>query len=209
MWPKLYINSKLVSLAPSVRSSYVLPPSLSIFSLPSPLSTRFQTHPFLLSLSSREALMYTIPFFTANPRSKRKLLEFSKSDMQDIMNIGRSRKIRNDGLMWRSEQRKFAKDDVERMYIYTAPPQSKHIAFTKTIPNSNSYIYCSIYLLYIYMRKYSHPVQLSQTIHYTYIIVQLKLYYIYVHATNDRLQLCKYRHKHSFSTFILLAQAYI
>lgn len=88
MWPELYINSKLVSLAPSVRHHYrhyhhdePAPASaawnhLHVAGRTTPLSPG---HP----LPPRPP-----PLSALQPGGRRKLLEFSKSDVQDIMNEG-------------------------------------------------------------------------------------------------------------------------
>lgn len=102
MWPELYINSKLVSLAPSVRHHHrhlhyhryyyydyyyycytkrAAPASATW----NHLHTAGRTNP----LSPGHPLPpRSPPLFALQPGGRRKLLEFSKSDVQDIMNEG-------------------------------------------------------------------------------------------------------------------------
>lgn len=94
MWPELYINSKLVSLAPSVRHHHrhdyhhdePAPPASAQHSTRNHLHVqRGRTTP----LSPGHPLPPLPPPLSAlQPGGRRKLLEFSKSDVQDIMNEG-------------------------------------------------------------------------------------------------------------------------
>lgn len=83
MWPELYINSKLVSLVASVRQLAVPTPSP-----PPPLSHHDGRHPEAAPASKPPPTtpgLRETPL-ALQPRGRRKLLEFSKSDVQDIMN---------------------------------------------------------------------------------------------------------------------------
>jgi len=101
MWPELYINSKLVSLAPSVRHHHRHLHYHRYYRHYYERGARGERHqhqqPGTISTRRVEPtpgapaipfLPVPLPTSALQPGGRRKLLEFSKSDVQDIMNEG-------------------------------------------------------------------------------------------------------------------------